>query len=898
MGVSGLRRWLDYQNCTFNVTQPMPHRLARPEERQNQRDEQQTKQQQQLSNRSKKRKALKQAAEHGDAETAQQQTAPAATDEEKEEEPKYDWGDGVDHLFLDMNSFVHLSYSITKPYVSAVVQKVTKMIEKSLHYFRPQRTLSLCFDGPAPISKLNTQRARRQGSADICTSMRDNTQERGFSPAELCTGSIFLYKIERAVREFVLGESIKRQFPHLKIFFSGTREAGEGEVKIVHRLIQLTPAITPSFDNEANHPYDDTKKTHQPAARGGGGGFFQSVKNAVQHFVGRPSSAPTHSTSADSTPATTFLLPVVDDTVVIMGNDTDLVLNCIACLPYHNMYVCHPDSYLLTSIADLLYAWVRPGSPKQLSLGILPSVRLDFYFIMALAGGDHYPGIDESEAQRIWHHYHTLRSSSSSMPQRRHDSLVVLSPTGPRTARPITKALDTHTSASNDSGGDPLSDQHIGSSQRRYIINASFLRQLVSAKFHENYHEQHQRSRAHGQHRHHAHHGASSSSHKKGKGKKGNTNSKIDPRPGFALLAGALWSLTASTTGLCPNYAFLYRHVAPPSLKSLRAAADHSLLHVHHTGVYGTNDQVQPQVSTNCNTQTLRHDATSSNESVVVAAETALPAGSASEMHQESVKHHHTTPQQPEEEREFPMLSPTPLLSPLQVYTAVMPKIALLPHAVQRSLKHLAAIQADGGEGSSSNNNNNNNNNNNTKKNRVIVNAHNKGASASPNMFEQKLVSMASTPSIVQLVRRIFHSVDPAYLTAEERELNSLHVVGDEDRRWGVGDATTTTTTTATASARCPSSLVGAHTLDCTASPVITFQDAESVRYNEAPGYKGGVVFAAKGMLLSRHVQFHRPPRKDISLRVGPSRDANVEERYEDENNVVDDDDDDDGSED
>ena len=94
------------------------------------------------------------------------------------------------------------------------------------------------------------------------------------------------------------------------------------------------------------------------------------------------------------------------DRVVLVGNDIDLVLTLCGLTPFFNSYLLSPSSKLYFDMPSLFSKWV--GDQGIVGLADLASLRLDFVFIMSLAGGDHFIGISDS-AMEVWRRYRTLR---------------------------------------------------------------------------------------------------------------------------------------------------------------------------------------------------------------------------------------------------------------------------------------------------------------------------------------------------------------------------------------------------------------------------------------------------------------------------------------------------------
>ena len=97
------------------------------------------------------------------------------------------------------------------------------------------------------------------------------------------------------------------------------------------------------------------------------------------------------------------------DNIVLVGNDSDLILTSVACTAFSNFFVVNPFSLIVHCVGDLFQHWIHAVPNKHLPIEHLPTHRIDFVFIMLLAGGDHYAGIEE-DAVDLWRKYRKLRA--------------------------------------------------------------------------------------------------------------------------------------------------------------------------------------------------------------------------------------------------------------------------------------------------------------------------------------------------------------------------------------------------------------------------------------------------------------------------------------------------------
>ncbi|CBH17049.1 hypothetical protein, conserved [Trypanosoma brucei gambiense DAL972] len=275
--------------------------------------------------------------------------------------------DGVikrtNHLLLDMNAIVHYIVPTNVFTTKSVIEGVVEAVRKLISAFPPSETLVILFDGVAPCAKLQTQKTRRASynkrHSSECTSsleLRYNHdyigQEISFSREEIIAGSEFLLACEDAVRcafgiggEFCVPPGEGRNYT---IIMSGCAEGGEGELKVVCVLRTI---------------------------------WLEQRKS--QTYTG-------------------------DDEIIVVGNDSDLVLVGVACTPYTKFTIVDPRDYVLTDVGELFKHWGSSSPGNQIRPDLLPSYRIDFVFLMLLSGGDWFEGIGKV-ALVFWRRYRELR---------------------------------------------------------------------------------------------------------------------------------------------------------------------------------------------------------------------------------------------------------------------------------------------------------------------------------------------------------------------------------------------------------------------------------------------------------------------------------------------------------
>ncbi|KAG5500976.1 hypothetical protein GH5_04565 [Leishmania sp. Ghana 2012 LV757] len=378
------------------------------------------------------------------------------------------------HLLIDMNAVLHVAYDPGTPTTAATLRAVAAKLDELLTRVRSRDTLALVYDGVAPIAKLKTQKERRHSlsldpprpASSPSSSKCNGRNSIRVSPWYTCDpvdGEVPLRREEILCgAEFVLAseeyitahvERRNTQDSWKKLIVSGCREPGEGEVKISAVLRRLWAATV------ADGSYSP------------------------------------------------------DDTVTIVGNDSDLILVAMVAVPYLYCTLIDPYDLSLTSLRELMDHWSQAVPNPPLPTDLIPSYRVDFVFLMLLSGDDYYQGIG-GDSVALWRRYRHLRANEGY----------------------FRRAL--------------ISGENLE-------LDVEFLR----AVFARSGSMAAQLSRVPRNKR------KTAKTLLRGGGGGGNA------KEGTQLLSAALWSLRAYISGRCPDYGFFARQVGPPSVGSLRAAA-------------------------------------------------------------------------------------------------------------------------------------------------------------------------------------------------------------------------------------------------------------------------------------------------------------------------------------
>jgi 5'-3' exoribonuclease 1 len=182
-------------------------------------------------------------------------------------------GTPIDTLLIDMNGIIHNSaqkiyeYGSFKPLpkligkktvslpklpkpVQAVYKDVCERVEVILSIVNPRKSLILCIDGVAPLSKQNQQRQRRfRASRDRLAEEAKNTPLR-FDSNSITPGTEFMEKLSEYIDEYIRTR-MRVLHPGIEIIFSSSKFPGEGE----HKLIEFI-RTRPSEDTYCMHGAD------------------------------------------------------------------------------------------------------------------------------------------------------------------------------------------------------------------------------------------------------------------------------------------------------------------------------------------------------------------------------------------------------------------------------------------------------------------------------------------------------------------------------------------------------------------------------------------------------------------------------------------------------------------
>ena len=133
----------------------------------------------------------------------------------------------VDNIFIDANSIIYncINKNSEKLEYMDIIQLVINEINQLLGMCNPTKKVVICFDGVAPVSKLEQQRGRRYKKRYELN--KDNSIPK-FNTAVITPGTVFMTQLDKIISaEYSLNENV---------LYFGSNIAGEGEHKIFNYI--------------------------------------------------------------------------------------------------------------------------------------------------------------------------------------------------------------------------------------------------------------------------------------------------------------------------------------------------------------------------------------------------------------------------------------------------------------------------------------------------------------------------------------------------------------------------------------------------------------------------------------------------------------------------------------
>eukprot|EP00741_Cyanophora_paradoxa_P009269 tig00001493_g8979.t1 len=139
-----------------------------------------------------------------------------------------------DHIFFDLNGIAHKVARNSRS-EEAFFVKFYANVDRVLRSVRPTATVWFVLDGPGPLAKVNTQRARRGKKQSGKAAERELVVD----PLMLTPGTHFMLRLENALEYYICQRVQGGKYRNVRFFISSARRAGEGELKIVECINEL-----------------------------------------------------------------------------------------------------------------------------------------------------------------------------------------------------------------------------------------------------------------------------------------------------------------------------------------------------------------------------------------------------------------------------------------------------------------------------------------------------------------------------------------------------------------------------------------------------------------------------------------------------------------------------------
>uniref|UniRef100_A0A0K6S704 Xrn1 N-terminal domain-containing protein n=1 Tax=Chromera velia CCMP2878 TaxID=1169474 RepID=A0A0K6S704_9ALVE len=145
-----------------------------------------------------------------------------------------------DHVYLDLNGFVHEAFRTSADFSHAIVRLFNRL-DETFRLCRPAVSVYLALDGPAAKAKLFTQRQRRREKRKSSHGKAKGVDS--YSSAQISPGTQAIFRVGDALRYYAISrlQQPRRGLEHLsslRITVSSAETAGEGEHKIISQVIR------------------------------------------------------------------------------------------------------------------------------------------------------------------------------------------------------------------------------------------------------------------------------------------------------------------------------------------------------------------------------------------------------------------------------------------------------------------------------------------------------------------------------------------------------------------------------------------------------------------------------------------------------------------------------------
>ncbi|KAK9803810.1 hypothetical protein WJX73_001771 [Symbiochloris irregularis] len=154
----------------------------------------------------------------------------------------------IDHVYIDVPTVIHSVIRQAKTPRKAYVGIYAKL-DQILRACRPVKSVVIAMDGPAPLAKLLTQRQRRLAedrSGKETIHVACNSDEPSFGRLGLTPGCLLLATIQDALVSYIAQRIRGGRYPGVHFELSGADAPGEGELKVLHRILNPWADVQPA----------------------------------------------------------------------------------------------------------------------------------------------------------------------------------------------------------------------------------------------------------------------------------------------------------------------------------------------------------------------------------------------------------------------------------------------------------------------------------------------------------------------------------------------------------------------------------------------------------------------------------------------------------------------------
>ncbi|KAK9807716.1 hypothetical protein WJX72_007062 [[Myrmecia] bisecta] len=139
-----------------------------------------------------------------------------------------------EHVYIDLAGVLHTvlrkAHSERK-FHKLLYQRLNEILDRT----SPLKSVVFALDGPAPLAKLVTQRRRRQ--RDDRKEVRDGGQPSQISSLGLTPGTPLMLTIQKSLEVYICSQLQCHRWRNVQFELSGATVVGEGELKIMSRLL-------------------------------------------------------------------------------------------------------------------------------------------------------------------------------------------------------------------------------------------------------------------------------------------------------------------------------------------------------------------------------------------------------------------------------------------------------------------------------------------------------------------------------------------------------------------------------------------------------------------------------------------------------------------------------------